>query len=337
MMVLRILLLPFSGLYGVVTALRRMLYRRGLMPVWRAAVPVISVGNLAAGGSGKTPLTLWLAKRALARGWRVAVVSRGYRRKSRGPLLVSDGKNILCDTAAAGDEPMLMARLLPGLIVGVSEKRAGIMGLIQREHPVDLFIMDDGFQHLAVHRDRDIVLHDFDRPLWQRWPLPSGLMRGFSRELRHAHLLLNTSAKPVAGTVGVTFAADGFFDGHDMKAAAGGPGRAMLFSSIARPDRFYRTVQSAEGIEIAGHVVFADHHFFSAADMRKIITRATGQGCALLICTTKDWVKIADHPSLTELIRDSGLSWLVARQKLIFDDPQAMTGLLDKLPLRSPE
>ncbi len=331
MIVLRVLLLPFSLLYGLVVSTRRFFYRRGLIKSWSAAIPVISVGNLAVGGSGKTPLTLWLAGQIMAKGKKVAVVSRGYRRKSAGPLLVSDGKNILCDTATAGDEPMLMARLLPGLIVGVAEKRREIMERIQEELKVDLFIMDDGFQHLAVRRDIDIVLHDFQRPLWQRWPLPSGLMRGFTAELSHAGLLLNTSSRPAAGALSVSFSGDGFFNACNEQETISPSGRALLFSSIARPGRFYRAMENVAGLEIAGHEVFADHHFFSAGEMKRIISRAGEKDCTMLICTAKDWVKIIDDPRLREQISDSGLLWLVARQKVDFDDPAALEKLLRQL------
>ncbi|WP_456384715.1 tetraacyldisaccharide 4'-kinase [Persephonella sp.] len=177
-----------SKLYGLGAYLRRKLYDTGIKKQKKLNIPVISVGNLSAGGTGKTPFTIFLAKKLQEKGYRVCVLSRGYRRKSRGTLLVGDGKNILCSWEEAGDEPFLIAS--EGIPVVVSESRyEGGIRAIESIKP-DIFILDDGFQHFQLYRDVNILLIDATKPFWKDSLLPAGLLREPPEFYRYADLFV---------------------------------------------------------------------------------------------------------------------------------------------------
>src|SRR5947209_16016271 len=155
-------LAPLSLLYGAVTHARLALYRARVLPVHKLAVPVISVGNITAGGTGKTPLVEWLARAAAREGRRVCILTRGYGRKdARKRVVVSDGQSVLADARVGGDEPRLLAENLCGLAAVVADADRGAAAQwALKELRSDLFILDDGFQHLRLARDLNIVALD---------------------------------------------------------------------------------------------------------------------------------------------------------------------------------
>ncbi len=155
---LRKLLVPFSRVYGAIVAARNFFYDRGLFTITAVGTPVISVGNITAGGTGKTPLVEYIVRTILDSGARPAVLSRGYRRTTTGTVTVSDGVKVLADADRAGDEPAQIARKFPGCVVVVDEDRVrGARFLESAFHP-DVIVLDDGFQHRALRRDLDIVV-----------------------------------------------------------------------------------------------------------------------------------------------------------------------------------
>src|SRR5512138_3861842 len=154
----RTLLAPPVWIYLAATWVRNRAYDAGIFRVERTSVPVIAVGNLVAGGTGKTPLVQHLAERLLGIGRKVAVVSRGYGRRTRGPLIVSRGKEVLVTPAEGGDEPVLLARNVPGLAVVVAERRVAGARIAAGECAADVILLDDGFQHRAIHRDLNILV-----------------------------------------------------------------------------------------------------------------------------------------------------------------------------------
>lgn len=169
---LKIIVIPFALLYGLIIEIRNILYDLKIMPITKYAVPVISVGNLTAGGTGKTPFVIMLSRLLSAYGKRIAIVSRGYGRKSRGAVLVSDGENILAPADVSGDEPQLIARTLPFAIMAVAEKRKQAIDMILSQFQPQVILMDDGFQHRSVHRDMDIVLWNTQDRFYFNLPLP---------------------------------------------------------------------------------------------------------------------------------------------------------------------
>ena len=297
------LLGPPAGIYGILIRLRNEIYDRS-WGTTRAGVPVISVGNLTVGGTGKTPLVAWIARLILSEGFRPAVVSRGYRGSAgRGPLLVSEGSGPLVGPGVAGDEPYLLARTLPEIRVVVgSDRVAGA----QEAHRAgaEVVILDDGFQHRRLARDLDIVLLDAEEPFGNFRLLPAGPLREPLRALARADIIVITRwhhgqsvgelqrsvrrhnsrcliARAVVHRVG-------FVDptGNPIPA----PRKALAFCGIGNP-RGFRSDLEAEGLDLVGFRAFADHHPYSITEMRALTEEARRLEVAL-VTTEKDLVRL---------------------------------------------
>jgi len=295
-------LLPLSLLYRMGAGLRSGLYARGICRARSAPLPVISVGNISFGGSEKTPLAAALIERFLAWGRSPALVSRGYRglwEKSGGVL--SDGRSLRAGWREAGDEPFMIARRFPkaGVIVG-RDRLAGCRKAA--EIGFDLVVLDDGFQHLPLARDLDIVLfHPGDKLL--RREFESALNRGhvilirrdnpesFKRALRKNHLRSRIYEYDVAP--------------RGIYPARGGPPvdpeslvgeRILAVSGIARPNRF---IQSLETLDLrpAARLEFPDHHPYPPAAMEKIAERVAAHRARAILTTEKDAVKLSRLPA----------------------------------------
>ncbi len=164
-----------KSIYGKLAEFRRKIYKKGILKKKSLPIPVISVGNLSVGGSGKTPVTIEIAKYFQKKGLKPCVLSRGYKRNSKGVVVVSDGKDIFVDVKTAGDEPYLIAKSGIPVVVGESRYEAGLQALV--EIKPDIFILDDGFQHYQLERDVDILLIDATKPFWKDELLPVGRLR----------------------------------------------------------------------------------------------------------------------------------------------------------------
>ncbi len=309
-----------SRVYGGAMALRADCYaRRLLVRPRRLPATVICVGNLAAGGTGKTPMAVWLARRLQRRGLRVAVVSRGYggRAEKRGGV-VSDGRCLRMDAAAGGDEPVLMARSLPGVpvVVGADRYRAGMLAI--RRLDAAVLVLDDAFQHLALERDFNLVLMDAARPFGNGRILPRGTLREPLSALGRAHAVVLTRAdglnealvsRRVAAVAKRAAPAPVFTAAHDSRPCglvpvgrreitpggrtADAKGlRALAFSGIARNDCFFQGLVGA-GYRLSGRLAFADHHRYADQDRTMISETARRLGAELLVTTEKDYVRFA--------------------------------------------
>jgi len=301
--------LAFQGTVG----LRNALYRRGWLRVEHVGVPVISVGNLTAGGTGKTPLVAYLAGRMREAGRRVAVVSRGYGgHRHDAPLPVSNGNGPLAGPEEAGDEAVLLSTLLPSLIVVVCRDRAAAARVARDRYGCDLVILDDGFQHRQLYRDLDLLLVDAGDGLGNGRMMPFGPLREPVKELRRAHALITTGT---AGELDACTARtrelirqqeiqvpvfacerrhDGFLqaDTQEMIPTTALTGRkALVFSGIARPQAFESDLRVL-GIEIVSVLRFRDHQPFSAARIERIRSAARASGADLLLTTEKDRVRL---------------------------------------------
>ena len=291
-------LAPFSAAYGAAGWLRRAAYRSGLLHQARLAGPVISVGNLSVGGSGKTPVVAAIARLLREAGHPVAILSRGYRGSFDGEaLIVSDGERVSADAALAGDEPVMLARDLPGVVVAVGPCRDRVGLIVEWRLGARVHVLDDGFQHLRLARDLDLVLvapEDLDD-----WPLPAGRLREFSSALRHAQALLVSGGEQCVQRVGQrfgglpVFAVDrqvlGLFDEKGQPQAA--PARPFAFCGIARPERFLSDL-TAKVPECAGQSLFRDHHAYSADEMGALVRQARACGADALVTTAKDAVRL---------------------------------------------
>jgi len=317
MNIIKILLLwPLSLIYWLAVEFRNFLYGRGLKKTTRAGIPVISVGNLVAGGTGKTPCAIMLAELLGELGYRPAIVSRGYGRRPTAaePILVSDGDKIFCSPDDSGDEPYLMAKKLLGrkVLIIVSGDRLAGARLAERSG-ADVVILDDGFQHRRLWRDLNILLLDCQRPFDNGWLLPAGLLREPKSALKRAELVILTRCeagrapdpKPYLKSSLPALAAahvpGPIWRLNSWRCGGAGvtPGSidrpVMLFSGLARPESFERSVTQL-GLRMAGHLKFPDHHRYHKADLLKI--EKAGLATGRLLTTEKDAVRLPEdwHP-----------------------------------------
>jgi tetraacyldisaccharide 4'-kinase len=304
----------WQALYGGAHGLRRRWYRARARRLPR---PVVSVGNLHWGGTGKTPLVAAIAARLCDRGHAVAILSRGYASRGRGVRVVSAGQGPLLGPSVAGDEPVLLAGELPGVAVVVSPDRfhAGLHALRRLTPPPELFLLDDGFSHLALHRDLDILAFPAADP-WAGGRLPpGGRLREPLRAAARASAVVLTGLEPGVqaaerddpASAGAAlaealrpygFAGPGFASvtrpGRPVLATGEplAPGaRVFLVTAIARPERFTATVRRL-GFDIVGELRFPDHHRFPAASLERIDAAFRASGAAAVLATSKDRVKL---------------------------------------------
>lgn len=264
------LLLPVGWLFFLIAALRRAAYRRGWLRSERLPVPVVVVGNIVAGGAGKTPLTLWLAQRLTALGRKPGIVSRGYGRATDDVREVKVGAG---DTAqTAGDEPLLLARR-SGCPVFVGSDRAAAARALLAAHPeCDLILCDDGLQHYRLQRDVEIAVID-RRGLMNGWPLPAGPLREPAERLAavDAIVLHGIDLPPAEGVAAFRMRLQGDrcyrLDAPETSCAASdlASGTLHAVAGIAEPQRFFDHL-AALGLSFVPHA-FPDHHRYTAADL----------------------------------------------------------------------
>lgn len=276
-----------SDLYGRAASWRRAWYAGRPERRRRLQRPVISVGNLAVGGRGKTPLVATIARWLLEQGERPAILSRGYARRDAvdGVLVVSDAARVIEPVERSGDEPQMLARALPGVPVLVSADRylAGV--LAERTFGVTVHLLDDGFQHLALARDVDLLIvnpSDLEDKV-----LPSGRLREPLSAAAAASLVIGTGTFQLATSVGAARALYPFGDPFP-----GAPGGAVAVSGIARPERFFAAARE-QGWDVVKEMSFRDHHWFTAADVTAMTSAARGAGADTILTTEKDAVRLA--------------------------------------------
>jgi lauroyl/myristoyl acyltransferase/tetraacyldisaccharide-1-P 4'-kinase len=281
-----ILLSPLGALFASAAEARVRLYRAGVLLQRRLRGPVISVGNLSVGGSGKTPVVARVAALLRDEGLPVAILSRGHGGRFRGEaLVVSDGQSVLADAETAGDEPVMLARELPGVVVAVGRRRDRVGRAVEARFGTRVHVLDDGFQHLRLARDLDILCVD-SADLVDR-TLPAGRLRERPEAAARADLILMSGGggDRDGRTLGLARRGLGFFDvGGDPRPA---PARPLAFAAIARPERFFDDVGARGGIR------FPDHHRFGPDDLRRISEQAAGAGADAIVTTAKDAVRLA--------------------------------------------
>lgn len=339
---------PFAPLYGAAMAMRASLYRQGILSRHSLGVPVVSVGNITMGGTGKTPMVVYLTRLLAAHG--VAIVSRGYRGKAAGKVnVVSDGKSVLLDPRQAGDEPYLMASLLPGVPVITARKRvlAGYFGV--EKLGAGLVLLDDGFQHLAVERDLDIVLFKVDSFLGNNRVFPGGDMREPLEALRRAHCFVLTCvdednrqrAQALRQALGKRFPetpvffseyrptclVDGQGKEHALSTMAGQ--EVAAFCGLAQPDYFEKSLAEA-GMVVDRFTVYPDHHDYRAKQIAALADQVKGQSAVKALLTTeKDLVKlkgvVTSIPLFAlrmEVVMEKGFDDFVHQRLTVAESPQ---------------
>lgn len=287
------LLWPLAQLYGLVVRLRKALYRRGIFRSERFPVPVVVVGNVIAGGAGKTPLVIALVRHLQAQGLAVGVVSRGYGRTGTGCVEVTPAAPL----AQTGDEPALVHRAT-GAPVFVAGKRTEALRALLAAHPkTAVVVCDDGLQHYALQRDIEIAAFD-DRGAGNGWLLPAGPLREPWPERKHEglDLVLHTGQRPAfeGFTSSRQLADDAWSPDGGQVALAGLRGRPVTaLAGIANPQAFFGMLED-RGLVLEATIALPDHHVFSEADLAGLQGRT-------VLCTEKDAVKLFALPAAAGL------------------------------------
>ena len=329
-----------SRLYGLGAGLRRTLYARGLLRTKKLPAPVVSVGNLTVGGTGKTPVVACLARLWQDRGRRVAILSRGYGGQSRGVTCISNGQNTYKKPPEVGEEPYWLARTLPGVAVYTGACRYAAGMAAWEEFQPDLFLLDDGFQHFQLHRDLDLVLLDAGSPFGNGQLLPRGPLREplaalaaaqsliltrFDPEHHQAQLAAIRRAFPDKTVLSATIAPVKVtaYPGGQTEAPAALRHRALVaFAGLARPEVFAGTLQEL-GVDLKGFRIFPDHHSYSHEELDSLTEAARALGAGGLITTGKDWA------SLGERWDGEVLLWVLEVEARL-GEPERVLDLLDR-------
>jgi len=326
--VLWLLSWPYRG----VVAIRHGLYAAGLKPVCRVNVPVISVGNLTAGGTGKTPVVDFLVKRLAGRGRKVAIVSRGYGGSFSGRFsrVADAGGRMLMTPAECGDEPFLLAGRNPQAMVYVARRRAlGVAAAVAAG--AEVIVLDDGFQHLAVHRDYDIVLLDARAPFANGHLLPAGLLREPLSALRRSKLIILTHdqgapepelpvTRPVIRCRHRLAAAVVSLSGEQRSWAELQGVRVLAFAGIAQPEGFFAALRE-HGVELTATIALDDHQDYSPDVLNRLAEACNN--AQLILTTEKDAVKLK--------ATDFPLPCYRVPLELEFSAPERLDRVLDEL------
>ncbi len=302
---------PISHVYGAAVSLRTAFFTYGLAGTHRLPVPVVSVGNISVGGSGKTPCVEMLAGRLRERGQQVVIISRGYRSGLTKPTVVSDGKSVRYKPPVAADEAYLLARHLPGVAVLTGADRYRVGEVAIEQVACGVIILDDGFQHRRLHRDLDIVLVDAVNPLGYGRLLPSGLLREPPEALERADIVVVTNADAGRDVDSAIRAIRQYAPAAPIARAVHRPvnlidvrsqdrvglerltgQRLLAVSGIANPSRF-EAMLGQLGARVAAHRIFPDHHRYTPADLELIGRAAKDGGASMVVTTEKDMVKLA--------------------------------------------
>lgn len=320
------LLKGVSKVYGAVVWLRMWFFRIGVLRRWPLGCQVISVGNVTVGGTGKTPVVEIFARELTRQGRKVAILSRGYRRKEKPflqrlfsdtidpPLVVSDGRRVLLDSETGGDEPYMLATNLPGVVVLVDRNRVKSGRYAIRKFGCDTLVLDDGFQYQRLKHSHDIVLVDKTNPFGNGNLLPRGVLREGVQNLRRADFIFITKSdgrsdalrarihklnnhaeiiecrhapKRLKNVYGKT--------NRDLAWLAGK--KILALSGIAVPQSFEAFLRGY-GAELLECVRYADHHRYATQEIINVINRAADLGCDAVVTTEKDAVRF---PRLTNV------------------------------------
>ncbi len=326
-----------SVVYGWIHQLRLWAYRTGWLKSKRLDCRVISVGNLTLGGTGKSPMVMKIARLLKDRGLRPAILSRGYGRMVNEQVrVVNDGQETLLDPRYAGDEPVMMGKILGDIPILIGSDRYLTGNHAIERFGIDTLVLDDGYQHVQLQRDVNILLVKAENPLGNGNLFPAGVLRESAENMNRANLIILTQASkdkndldlPWPKNVPVLQAgysvqsitrlddAEEQFSGEaivDQPVAA--------FCGIANPDSFRNTVESS-GARLVHFEAWPDHHPFTPADLLKIVERAIDKGAKMIWVTEKDVVKL--EPSVSSLP-----IYKVAMQVDILDDQALFEAIIE--------
>jgi tetraacyldisaccharide 4'-kinase len=305
--------MPLGLLYGAAMTARSALYRRGVLSSFDLDAPVISIGNITLGGTGKTPVVAWVAEALARAGLRVCILTRGYGRKNgRRRVLVSDGSRILAEAAEGGDEPRLLAEMLRDAAVAVvSNKDRVVAARWARENlGSEAFVLDDGFQHLRVRRELDIVTLDATSPWGGGRLFPQGRLREPPSSLRRADLIIITRSEQATGIGDLKREVERFSGRQNVlvshtrtsavrpldnqaHGALSPPSayRVAAFCALGNPQTFFNHL-ARSGFDLSYTRAFKDHYAYTRGDIEQLVRESREHGAEALLTTAKDAVKL---------------------------------------------
>lgn len=320
---------PFGWLYGAGMKIRNSLYAKGIFKSEDLKVPVISVGNITVGGTGKTPLVAHIAEILADKGEKVCVLSRGYKRENESKrVVVSDGENIFATVKEAGDEPFELAKKLLGKSVVIADANRAAAGKWAREKfGITAFVLDDAFQHLKVKRDLNIVCIDATNPFGNGKIIPAGILREPLENLRRADAIVITRANLVEAIsnlktrISNVTSAKIFVSKNRISAKCKVQSAKYFgaFCALGNPQNFFAQLKQ-EGFKIVFTKTFPDHHFYTQKDIEELEKEAGKNGAESFLTTAKDAVKLSDLKFEIPLI--------IAESEIVFDDETAFRELI---------
>ncbi|MCA1626087.1 MAG: tetraacyldisaccharide 4'-kinase [Acidobacteria bacterium] len=342
-----------SWIYGIIIRTRNSLYEKGILESFSLGVPVISIGNITVGGTGKTPLVAFVAELLYKNGEKVCVLSRGYGRiNSRKRILVADGEKVLVDAKQAGDEPFELAvRLLGKAIVVADANRIAAGNWAREKFGITVFVLDDAFQHRRVRRDLDIVTVDATNPFGNEKLLPTGVLREPLENLSRASAIVITRANLceekhitdlkfeiskinehcrifVSGNRISNLIDLGDFSANAQSTQTAKDkeqrtkDKALAFCALGNPENFFEQLRR-ENFNLAATQKFPDHYFYKQTDIEKLEKIARQKGAEILLTTAKDAVKLKDL--------NFNLPCFVVESDLVFDDEDTFRKFLSEI------
>ena len=339
--------------YGVGVHLRHALYRLGIFRRKKVPAKVISIGNITVGGTGKTPLTLYLGKALQERGKKVVILSRGYKRRSKKSWdCVSDGEKVHLSAQEAGDEPYLMASKLEGIPIYVGAKRLQSAQEALKRHAVDVFLLDDGFQHTKLHRDFDFVTIDATSFKYSAHLLPYGLFREPLSYLKRADCLILTRThqinpiqkenikkrlkyfNPSAPILEANYRPVGLKhmvsqDSLPIEALSGK--KVFAFAGIGNPTSFQKVIRDLKA-DVVGFKRYLDHRAYTIKDIERILAKAQEKKADLILTTEKDAVRILGFiPTSVILSKAKNLPLYSLSVDLQFTSPHQIADVLNAI------
>lgn len=335
------LLYPFALIYGAVAAFRRWMYRRGLRKAYQAPIPTIGVGNLSVGGTGKTPHVEYII-RLLPEHYKIATLSRGYKRKTKGFVLANDIDPQQLSAEMIGDEPLQFFTKFPHIKVAVDENRTeGIQQLLQRFPDLQCIILDDCYQHLQVKTDLSVLITEYQNPYAIDYPLPAGRLREFRSAARYADMVIvskcpeNLTEQQRAEMTELLKLQDNqqlFFTtmrygeltalnecGKQLQISP--QTEVVLLTAIAHPEPMIKYL--SEKFNIIHHYRFPDHHYFSAeeiAEIKKTYFSEKNQN-RILVTTEKDSMRLI-YGTLSKHLETIPLFSLPIEPYFLFQDEE---------------
>ena len=332
----KMILSPFSRLYGTIADFRNTLYEKGFFKSFSLGARTISVGNITFGGTGKTPFVAFVAEILADSGEKVCILTRGYGRKNpRERVLVSDGETIFADVKTAGDEPFELANKLLGKAIIIADaNRVSAAKWAREKFAVTVFVLDDAFQHRRARRDLDIVLLDATKPF--------AILREPLKNLKRADLIVITRANLIENISDLKSQISNFTDApiftaenkiSNLTDLQNFPAKTqktnhqlpitnyqlLAFCALGNPENFFEQLRR-EKFNLVTSEKFPDHHFYIQKDIENLESKAKETGAEILITTAKDAVKLKNLKF--------NLPCFVAESQMIFDDENALREII---------